>query len=336
VNRIGRVAVLGAGSWGTTVASIAAGNAQATIWSRDPEVAAEIHGLHKNSRYLGERALAPGLHATQDLELAVDGAEVVAFGVPSRVLRTVARAVAPHLRPGIPVVSLAKGLERGTHLRPSQVLAQELPDHPIAVLSGPNLAREVLDGLAAAAVIATPDPDVARPLQDVFRADKFRVYRNQDVLGSELGGILKNVVAIATGMAEGLSVGDNTRAMVITRGLAEMTRLGAAMGADPMTFSGLTGIGDLIATCSSPLSRNRRVGLELGRGRTIDEVIAGMDQVAEGVVTARPVVELAAEHDVDLPIAFEVDAVVNEGRTAADAYRGLRSSAPESERHSVA
>ncbi|MEV4422701.1 NAD(P)H-dependent glycerol-3-phosphate dehydrogenase [Patulibacter sp. NPDC049589] len=336
MNPIGRVAVLGAGSWGTTMASIAATNAQATIWARDPDLAAEIHGLHKNSRYLGERPLAPGLRATSDLELAVAGADVVAFGIPSRSLRQVARDVAPFLRPDIPVVSLAKGLERETRLRPSQVLAQELPDHPIAVLSGPNLAREVLDGLAAAAVIATPDPDVARPLQDVFRTELFRVYRNQDVLGSELGGILKNIVAIATGMAEGLSVGDNTRAMVITRGLAEMTRLGVAMGADPHTFTGLTGMGDVIATCSSTLSRNRHVGLELGRGRGIDEIIADMNQVAEGVVTARPVVELAAEHDVDLPIATEVDAVVNEGRSAAEAYRGLRSSAPESEKHSVA
>ncbi len=331
-----RVAILGAGSWGTTVASIAATNASATIWARSADLAAEIDEGHRNTRYLGERDLCRDLRGTSDLERAVDGADVVAFGVPSSSLRAVARAAAPLLRPGVPVVSLAKGLERHTRLRPSEILAQELPGHPVAVLSGPNLAREVLDGLAAAAVVATADPEIARPLQDVFRSRLFRVYRNQDVLGSELGGILKNVVAIATGMAEGLSVGDNTRAMVITRGLAEMTRLGTAMGADPVTFSGLTGIGDLIATCSSAQSRNRRVGLELGRGRTIEEVMAGMEQVAEGVVTARPVVELAAEHDIDLPIATEVDAVVNEGRTAAEAYRGLRASAPESERHSVA
>lgn len=336
MNRIEQVAVLGAGSWGTTIASIAATNAAATIWARDPDQAAEIDGRHTNTRYLGERPLSPALRATDDLVRAVDGAEVVAFGIPSRSLREAARAAAPHLRPGIPVVSLAKGLERGTHLRPSQILEQELPGHPVAVLSGPNLAREVLDGLAAAAVIATDDEAVARPLQDVFRSNLFRVYRNDDVLGSELGGILKNVVAIATGMAEGLAVGDNTRAMIITRGLAEMTRLGTAMGADPVTFSGLTGIGDLIATCSSPLSRNRHVGLELGRGRAIEDIIAAMDQVAEGVVTARPIVELAAAHGVVLPIADEVDAVVNAGRTAAEAYRGLRNTAPESERHPVA
>ena len=333
---VGRVAVLGAGSWGTTVASIAASNADATIWARDADLAAEIDGAHRNERYLGDRPLCPALRGTDDLERAVAGAEVVAFGIPSKALRAVAREVAPLLTPGVPVVSLAKGLEQDTRLRPSQVLEQELPGHPIGVLSGPNLAREVLDGFAAAAVVATAHPGIARPLQDVFRSSLFRVYRNDDVLGSELGGILKNVVAIATGMAEGLSVGDNTRAMVITRGLSEMTRLGTAMGAEAVTFAGLTGIGDLIATCSSPLSRNRRVGLELGRGRTIDEVMAGMDQVAEGVRTARPVVELAAEHGVELPIANEIHAVVNLGRSAEDAYRGLRRNAPESEHHPVA
>lgn len=331
-----RVTVLGAGSWGTTVASLAARNADTVIWARDPAAAEDIEERHRNGRYLGDRPLTPALHATTDLERAVARAEVLVMAVPSRVLRTVAREVAPAVRAGVPVVSLVKGLERGTRLRPSEVLHEELPDRPIAVLSGPNLAREVLDGMAAAAVVAHHDPEVARPLQDVFRTATFRVYRNGDVVGSELGGIFKNVVAIATGMAEGLSVGDNTRAMVITRGLREMTRLGAAMGADTQTFSGLTGIGDLIATCSSPQSRNRHVGLQLGRGRGIGEVLAEMDQVAEGVVTAGPVMELARDHGVDLPIAAEVDAVVNSGRSAAEAYRGLRRIAPESESHPVA
>ncbi|MGE4425234.1 MAG: NAD(P)H-dependent glycerol-3-phosphate dehydrogenase [Solirubrobacteraceae bacterium] len=336
MTRAPRVGVLGAGSWGTTVASLAAANAPTTIWARNAEQAAEIDERHRNERYLGPRDLHPGLRGTDDLERVVAQADVLVLGVPSKALRSVAAAAAPHLRPWVPVVSLIKGLERGTRLRPSQVLAQELPQHPIAVLSGPNLAREVLDGMAAAAVVATADDTVARALQDVFRSDRFRVYRNADVLGSELGGVLKNVVAIATGMADGLGVGDNTRAMVMTRGLAEITRLGIAMGADPATFTGLTGIGDLIATCTSPLSRNRRVGVALGEGRTLAQIIADMDQVAEGVVTARPVVELAAEHGVDMPIAIEVDAVVNEGRGPADAYRGLRRIAPESEGHSVA
>ncbi|WP_320671819.1 NAD(P)H-dependent glycerol-3-phosphate dehydrogenase [Patulibacter defluvii] len=330
------IGVLGAGSWGTTVASIAAANAPTTLWARDPAQADEIDREHRNRRYLGDRALHPRLRASGDLEAVVAASDVLVLAVPSRALRETAVAAAAHLRPWVPLVSLVKGLEVGTRLRPSEVLGQELPQHPVAVLSGPNLAREVLDGMAAASVVATADDHVARALQRLFRADLFRVYRNADVIGSELGGILKNVVAIATGMADGLGVGDNTRAMVITRGLAEMTRLGVALGAEAATFAGLTGMGDLIATCTSPLSRNRRVGVALGEGRAVAEIVAEMDQVAEGLVTVRPVVELAARHGVDVPIAAEVDAVVNAGRRPAEAYRGLRRIAPESEGHAVA
>ena len=192
------------------------------------------------------------------------------------------------------------------------------------MLSGPNLAREVLSGYAAAAVIAMPDAHVASSLQTIFASRVFRVYTSADVLGCELGGVLKNVIAIAAGMAEGLGVGDNTRAMVITRGLAEITRLGVAMGGAPATFAGLTGLGDLMATCMSPLSRNRRVGEELARGRGIEEITAGMNMVAEGVKTARTMVELGREYGVALPIAQEIDAVVNDGRSAEQAFRGLR------------
>jgi glycerol-3-phosphate dehydrogenase (NAD(P)+) len=236
----------------------------------------------------------------------------------------------------VPVLSLVKGLEVETRKRGTQVIAEELPGHPVGLMAGPNLAREVLDGFAAAAVIATPDDSVAQALQPLFRTTNFRVYRNLDLLGSELGGVLKNIIAIASGMADGLGVGDNTRALVITRGLAEMTRLGEAMGADARTFAGLTGMGDLMATCMSPLSRNRRVGEELARDRTLEEVLADMGQVAEGVKTARPVMQLAEEHDVFMPIAAEVDAVVNEGRHPRDAYRGLRRGTPQSEHHGVA
>lgn len=330
------VAVLGAGSWGTTVAALAATNATTTLWARNPATASEIREHRQNTAYLGTRRLPVTLRVTSELEEATRNADVLVMGVPSKALRALAREVRGIVPSGVPVVSLVKGLERGTRMRPSEVLGEELPGHPIAVLSGPNLAREVLDGMAAAAVIAHADAAIARPLQDIFRTDKFRVYRNDDVLGSELGGILKNIVAIATGMAEGLSVGDNTRAMVITRGLQEMARLGVAMGADQRTFAGLTGIGDLIATCSSPQSRNRRVGVELGKGRPIARILEDMKQVAEGVVTAGPVMALAADFDVDLPIAAEVDAVVNHGRAAAEAYRGLRRIAPESESHPVA
>lgn len=331
-----RVCVLGGGSWGTTVAALASQNTEALMWARDPDVAAEIDGEHLNSRYLGDRVLPDGLRATSDLERAVSKADVLVVGVPSHSMRGVLREAAPHVRPWVPVISLVKGLEPGTRLRATEVIAEEMSEHPVGLLAGPNLAREVLDGFAAAAVVATPDDRVACALQPLFTTPRFRVYRNRDVLGSEIGGVVKNIIAIASGMADGLGVGDNTRAMVITRGLAEMSRLGEAMGADPRTFSGLTGMGDLIATCMSPLSRNRRVGEALARGRSLEEIIAEMGQVAEGVRTARSVMELAAEHGVEMPIAAEVDAVVNAGRDAREAYRGLGRAIPESEQHEVA
>jgi glycerol-3-phosphate dehydrogenase (NAD(P)+) len=330
------VTVLGGGSWGTTVAALAAANTPTTLWARDPDTAREVVEDHTNQRYLDDRPLPQTLHATSDLAEALIGADVVVFGVPSHTLREVTRAAATHVRPWVPLLSLIKGLEPGSRLRATQVLAEELPGHPVGLLAGPNLAREVLDGYAAAAVIATADPDVAVALQPLFRSRVFRVYRNEDVLGSEMGGVLKNIIAIAAGMADGLGVGDNTRAMVITRGLAEITRLGVAMGGQQRTFAGLTGLGDLMATCSSRLSRNRRVGEELARGKTLDEINAEMQQVAEGVKSARTVMQLAEEYDVVMPIAAEVDAVVNEGRHPVDAYRGLRRVAAESEQHAVA
>jgi glycerol-3-phosphate dehydrogenase (NAD(P)+) len=221
-------------------------------------------------------------------------------------------------------VSLAKGLEKGSLLRMSQVAEQVLPGHPVGVLTGPNLAREIMNGQAAASVIGMSDLVVAEALQPVFAGGLFRVYTNHDVAGCEIGGALKNVIAIATGMAEALSVGDNTRAMVITRGLAEITRLGVALGGEPATFAGLAGLGDLLATCMSPHSRNRYVGEQLGRGRGIDEIIAEMDMVAEGVNTTAIMLALARQHAVDAPIAEEIDAVLHQGRRASGAYRGLR------------
>jgi glycerol-3-phosphate dehydrogenase (NAD(P)+) len=330
------VTVLGGGSWGTTVAALAATNTDTLLWARSSDVADEINAEHRNSRYLDGSVLPDRLRATSDLAEASQSADVLVVGVPSQFMRGVLAEVAPHVRPLVPVLSLVKGLEVETRKRGTQVIAEELPGHPVGLMAGPNLAREVLDGFAAAAVIATPDDSVAKALQPLFRTTNFRVYRNLDLLGSELGGVLKNIIAIASGMADGLGVGDNTRALVITRGLSEMTRLGEAMGADPRTFMGLTGMGDLMATCMSPLSRNRRVGEELARDRTLDEVLEDMGQVAEGVKTARPVMQLAAEYDVFMPIAAEVDAVVNEGRHPRDAYRGLRRGTPQSEHHGVA
>jgi len=330
-----QVTVLGAGSWGTTVASLAAANASTVIWARDPLVAGEIDDEHRNSRYLDGLELHPEVRATASLSDAVSGADVLVVAVPSRGIRAVLEEATPYVRPWIPVVSLAKGLEQGTRKRPTEVIADVLPGHPAGVLAGPNLAREVLAGYAAASVIAMPDEEVSRSLQELFTSRVFRVYTSTDVLGCELGGVLKNVIAIAAGMAEGLGVGDNTRAMVLTRGLAEITRLGVALGGDPRTFAGLTGLGDLMATCMSPLSRNRRVGEEIARGRTVGEITAEMKMVAEGVGSARTVTELAEACDVHTPIAAEVDAVVNEGRTAEEAFRGLRRVPPRSESHAA-
>jgi glycerol-3-phosphate dehydrogenase (NAD(P)+) len=317
------VTVLGSGSWGSTVASLAAGNTPTTLWARDQAVADEIESDRTNSRYLGDKLLHRSLRATADLGTAVEQADVLVVGLPTQAIRRVLEQAAPHLRPWVPVISLAKGLEQSTRQRPTQVIGECLPGHPVGLMAGPNIAGEIVDGKAAAAVIATPDLGIAASLQPLFAGRRFRIYINDDVLGCELGGVLKNIIAIAAGMADGLGVGVNTSALVVSRGLAEITRLGAAMGADPATFAGLTGMGDLIATCMSRASRNRRVGEELAKGRTIDEAVEVLGQVAEGVKTARSVMELAREHDVEAPICAEVDAVVNEGKTAAEAYRGL-------------
>ncbi|MGE4424853.1 MAG: NAD(P)H-dependent glycerol-3-phosphate dehydrogenase [Solirubrobacteraceae bacterium] len=331
-----QVTVLGGGSWGTTVAALAANHVPTTLWARDPAVVEDVRDRHRNTRFLGDRPLPDGLDATTDLASAVAGADVLVMGVPSHAFRTTLPEVARHIRPGVPVASLAKGLEPGTHLRPTEIIAEELPGHPVAAMSGPNLAREVLDGLAAAVVVATRDEEVARTLQPIFSTDRFRVYRNDDIVGSELGGALKNVIAIASGMADGLGVGDNTRALVITRGLAEITRLGVALGADERTFSGLTGMGDLLATCISPLSRNRRVGEGLAQGRTLQQIVDEMGQVAEGVRTATTAMELSGRYGCRLPICHEVEQVVHHGRHPREAYRGLRRIIAESERHEVA
>jgi glycerol-3-phosphate dehydrogenase (NAD(P)+) len=318
-----RVAVVGAGSWGTTVAHLAAHNCPTVLWARDAELAVAIDRDHRNDRYLAGYDLHPDLRASSDLEEAVGTADVVVMGVPTHGFRNTLREVAKQIRPWVPLVSLAKGFEVESKLRMSQLCHQELPGHPVAILTGPNLAKEILAGYAAAAVVATEDEFIANELRRCFRTELFRVYTNPDVCGSEIGGALKNVIAIAAGMADGLGAGDNTRAAVITRGLAEISRLGVAMGGQPATFAGLAGMGDLVATCISPQSRNRYVGEQLGRGKPIEEVIAEMNQVAEGVKACRVALDLGEEHGVDMPITTEVVGVCHEGNTAEEAYRGL-------------
>ena len=326
-----RVVVVGGGSWGSTVASLAARNTATTLWARRSEVAKEVDTHHTNSAYLPGFKLSDSLRATDSLEDAVGGADVVVMGVPSHGFRQTLEQVADHIRPWVPVVSLTKGLEQGTDLRMTEVVQELLPGHPAGVLTGPNLAKEILAGDAAASVVAMSEPHIAEVLQRVFSSDLFRVYTNPDVIGCEIAGALKNVIALAAGIADGLGTGDNTKAAVITRGLAELTRLGVAMGGRPETFAGLAGMGDLIATCISRQSRNRYVGEQLGKGRSLADVIAEMDQVAEGVKSTAVVMHLARQHGVDMPICSEMDGVVSEGRSPQEAYRGLLRRAPKPE-----
>lgn len=326
-----RMAVVGAGSWGTTVASLAAENTPTTLWARRSDVADEINRDHRNAAYLKDQALSPSLRASSDLVETVSGADVVVMAVPSHGFREVLSQAAPHVRPWVPVVSLSKGLEQGTLLRMSEVANEVMPGHPVAVLTGPNLAAEIAAGQPAASVVAIDDTVIAQALQEILTRPAFRVYTNTDVVGCELAGVVKNVIAIASGIVAGLGFGDNTRASLITRGLAEMTRLAVKMGGTLESLAGLAGMGDLIATCSSTKSRNMSVGMRLGKGEGIDEIIASTSQVAEGVKSSRAVLDLANRHGVDMPIVEQVVNVCHGGVRAADAVVALmtRQARPE-------
>jgi glycerol-3-phosphate dehydrogenase (NAD(P)+) len=318
-----KVAVIGGGSWGTTVASLVSRNAELTLWARDIDTVNEINEDHRNSRYLKDAPLNSNLRASHDLQATVAQADVVVMGVPSNSFRDVLSEMIDDIKPNVPVISLTKGLERGTRLRMSEIIREVLPGRPAGVLTGPNLAREILAGQAAASVLAMDDERSISWLQPLFNVGLFRVYTNPDAIGCELGGVLKNIIAIAVGMGDGLGAGDNTRAALITRGLAEMTRLGTALGGRPETFAGLAGMGDMIATCTSPQSRNRHVGIELAKGHAIDDIIASMHMVAEGVKSAPTVMELAQENDIFMPISEDVYKVITGQSNARSVYRGL-------------
>jgi glycerol-3-phosphate dehydrogenase (NAD(P)+) len=333
---VARVAVIGAGSWGTAVACIAAGNTSTVLWARRPELADEIATSHTNKRYLPGLRLPGTLEATDDLAKALDGADVVVMGVPSHGFRSILEQMAPLVGVEVPVISLTKGVEQGTLKRMTELIGEALPANPTGVLTGPNLAREVVAGQPAASVIALDDAEVAGRLQPLFATPTFRVYTNVDVTGAEVAGALKNVMAIAAGMADGMGLGDNAKAALITRGLAELTRLGVALGGLPLTFSGLAGVGDLVATCMSRQSRNRHVGEQLGKGRTLDEVVSEMNMVAEGIKTSRAVVDLAAECNVEMPIAEQVVAVIEDGVRPADALLSLMARDAKDELHGIA
>ncbi len=312
-----QVCVLGAGSWGTAMAAMCAGKVPTTLWARRADLADGIRRLARNEVYLPDVKLPPGLRATSSLAEAVAGADVVVMAVPSHGFRAVLSDAAAHIDAGVAVVSLTKGVEQVTLSRMSELIAEVAPAHPVAVLTGPNLVGEIVAGHPTASVVAATDPALADALQRLFSTGSFRVYTNPDVVGCELGGALKNVVAIAAGVADGLGFGDNTRAALITRGVAELTRLGVALGGQPLTFGGLTGMGDLVATCTSRQSRNRWVGEQLAKGRPLAEITAGTRMVAEGVRTSAAVVELAARVGVEMPIADQVVAVLA-GTTPAD------------------
>ncbi len=323
-----KIGLLGGGSWGTTVGALITRNTSVMLWARNSATVEEINKQHTNEKYLPDAKLPQSLVATADIEQAVAGADVIVMGIPSHQFRNVLEQIKGCIRPWVPVVSLSKGLEPDSHMRMTEVVEDVLPGHPAGVLTGPNLAREIMAGYAAASVIAMADETIVKELQKVFHSGLFRVYTNHDVIGCELGGVLKNIIAIAAGMGDGQGAGENTRSGVITRGLAEITRLGVAMGGEPQTFAGLTGMGDLVATCTSAQSRNRTVGFELGKGKSIKEIIDGMYMVAEGVKSAPTVMALADEYGVAMPIAAEVYDVVQGKCDARRAFRGLlRSSA---------
>jgi len=315
--------VIGGGSWGTSVASLMSRNADVILWARSSETVTEINQSQRNSRYLADLALHPNLKATTDLGQAVKGADAVIMGVPSNSFREVLINVVGDLKPDAPVISLTKGLERGSRLRMTQICRELAPHHAAGVLTGPNLAREIMAGQAAASVLALDDPAASEWLQPLMNVGLFRVYTNPDTIGCELAGVFKNIIAIAVGMGDGFGAGDNTRAALITRGLAEMTRLGTALGGRAETFAGLAGMGDMIATCTSHYSRNRHVGMELAKGRRIDDIIETMHMVAEGVKSAPTIMELAKEHNLSMPITQDVYKVITGKSNARGVYRGL-------------
>jgi glycerol-3-phosphate dehydrogenase (NAD(P)+) len=313
--------VLGTGSWGTTFAGVVAtAGAEVVLWGRRSEVCEEITVQHTNRGYLADVRLPETVTATTDPVRACSGAEIVVLAVPSQTLRANLIAWREALPPSAVLVSLMKGVELGTLKRMSEVVAEAVPAGPerIAVVSGPNLAREIAARQPTATVVAAERLDVAERVAAVCSAPYFRPYTQTDVVGVELGGAVKNVIALAVGMAEGLGFGDNTKASIITRGLAETTRLGLALGADPATMAGLAGLGDLVATCASPLSRNRTFGVHLGRGHTVAETTALTQQTAEGVKSCRPILSLARRHGIDMPITEQVVAAVHDGMPVAD------------------
>jgi glycerol-3-phosphate dehydrogenase (NAD(P)+) len=321
-----QVGVVGAGAWGTTLAiKLAAAERPVTLWAHTAAAGEELATLRENRRHLPGVVFPPNLRVATDDAYLSEPHRCFVLAVPSAHLRETLRRLRPTLFAEASLLSVVKGIEQGTHLRMSEVIEEELPGRGVAALSGPNLAREIAAGLPAVSVVASNDGDLAAEFGTLLGSDRFRVYTNPDLVGVELCGALKNVVALASGFVDGLGFGDSAKAGIITRGLAEMTRLGVAAGAQPMTFAGLAGVGDLIATCMSPLSRNRRAGELMASGMSWADAAAQLNGVAEGVDTVRGALELAGEHGVEMPIAEQVEAVVHAGRPPMQAVAELMS-----------
>ncbi|MEU0221148.1 NAD(P)H-dependent glycerol-3-phosphate dehydrogenase [Streptomyces sp. NPDC006265] len=334
-DRSARVAVFSAGSWGTAVAKIMAdAGSDVLVYARRSEIADAINTQHRNPGYFPDVDLPQRLAATTDPAVALDGADFLVLSIPAQSLRGSLAAWAPLIGPDTVIVSLMKGIERDTDLRASEVITEVtgIPTRRVAVLSGPNLAREIMAGQPAAATIACPDETAAIRVQQACHTAYFRPYTSTDVVGCELGGAVKNVIALAVGIASGMSLGHNAQAMLITRGLAETTRLAVAMGAHPATLSGLAGLGDLVATCSSPLSRNRTFGTHLGAGLSVEEATAATRQTTEGVKSAQAVLGLAHAYGVDMPITDVVTALLNGKITRDQATAALMQRPPKPER----
>jgi glycerol-3-phosphate dehydrogenase (NAD(P)+) len=316
--------LLGAGNWGTTLAHVVAGNGHAvTLWSRDPEQCAEINRVHTNTRSLPDVALHPGIVATCDLDRAVAAPDLIFILLPSQALRAVCDDFGAVARPDHLVVHGIKGLESETHMRMSQVLIEETCVRQIGVLAGPNIAREIASGKHAGSVIATRFPTLAALVRKALESAKLRLFESTDVRGVELCGALKNVVAIAAGMLDQLGLGENAKAFMLTRGMAELMLLASAMGAEPATTTGLAGIGDLMVTCASPLSRNHRLGVELARGVPLEAALAGIGMVAEGVHASRSARALARRHGIAMPLFEHIDRVLHERMRATEALAAL-------------
>ena len=317
-------AVIGTGAWGTALADLLASNGNETIiWAHEPDVAQAIEECHENRRFLAGQALAPALHATTDQGVALDGAELVVYATPSQHLRHIARHGADHVSRSAILAVASKGVEHGTLALMTDVVATEVKARAVVGISGPSFANEVVARHPTAIVAASPDAGAALAVQEVFASPTFRVYTNDDVIGVELGGALKNVMAIATGIVEGVGLGYNSRAALITRGLHEMTRLGVALGARASTFAGLAGVGDLVLTCTGAHSRNRQLGVEIGKGATLEEALRGKETVAEGVATTQSAMRLAERHDVDMPIVEMVHRILFDGHAARNAVPEL-------------